>query len=445
MGARLNWGTEKLRICLLVPPYDNYISAPGSEFHHVSPFMCFTVLGSLLEESGYDVEILDSRTEDRTEDEMADYIAGNFDICGVTTWLGSYSYLKRIVPKIKGKRGGCLIAAGGPLFSSVPRLLFHSIPFDIGVIGEGEYPFLEIVKNLSLGVHSYESIPGTVSRDASKIPLTSEPCENENLDRLPLPALHLWPSVRLQKTDTVFYETSRGCPFACSFCSHTRQSVSQKSARKFEEEMRHLVEKYQISQVCLVDSCFNLSPKRIGEISRVLGDFEISWQCMLRVDGIDSVSLSQMRRSGCERVWFGVESLSQKVLQNANKWTTRDDIERAVTLACDEGLEVVCWFILGLLGETQSSLDEMVEFSNKHSIVPRPNYLIPLPNTPYWQMAVDRYFSGDELRFLEWLSANGHGRHLLNLTTIPDRKLHEVYQALYRIMEERGQPWRKVK
>jgi len=428
----------KPRVCLVVPPDSIYVPAPGLEFYKESPLMSLTMMATLVLKKGYHAEIIDLRKGEPDRENITRYIANNFDICGITTWIHSYPFLEEVTSKIKKQNPKCLIVVGGPFFSSIPKLLMEHLPIDVGVIGEGEVTFIELLNHLYSNDGDLQNICGIAYNNRGKLNFTSVNLSQANLNNFPNPKLDLWPDGFGRKKGTIFYETSRGCPYRCSFCSDTIKKYFAKSPQKLASELEYIKLNYDISHFFFVDPCFNFTVDRVKVLCKVFEGLGITWECMLRIAKADYDMFSLMHKAGCRKVWLGVESLSEESLEKSGKGIKKDIIEGKVKQALEAGLRVICWFILGLPGETEATLDEMVNFTEKYQIIPRPNYLIPLPGTPYWDIAVKDFFSGEEIKCLKWVAEFGNGKKLMNFTSIPDRKLINVFDYFYGIMLQRG-------
>ncbi len=422
-----------MNVGLILPPQEGYVSPPGTEFNDRSPLMCYMSMASMLIAYGHCVAILDYRLGKHDVEAVAEHVVGSFDVSGITTWLGGFWFVKQLASVIKRIDPGFPLICGGPLMNAIPDLVMDNVPCDVGVIGEGEHAMLSIVGQLASGAWK----PNGRSRILPSGTVRSGEPPRESLDSLPTPALDIWPGIREGRVRTMYYETSRGCPYHCAYCAHTFTGQSCKANVTLAAELSRIREHHMIEHLFFADPCFDASPSRVDSVCGVLAESGLTWECMMRVDKLDRDGFARMKRSGCSKVWLGVESRSDEVLGTAGKHTHKADADAAVVAALDVGLNVVCWFVVGLDGETEESLDEMVGFCAKYPVIPRPNYLIPLPGTRYWDVALNRYFRGSRPALLEWLDKNGAGRVMLNLCGLPDSSLVATHDALYHLMLKR--------
>ena len=211
--------------------------------------------------------------------------------------------------------------------------------------------------------------------------LTGKRPQLMDLDVLPIPDLFLFPSVQ---EDPVIPElgltTSRGCYGRCTFCFLNMDKLSYKSPARFEEEVKDLVEKHQIGYFYINDLTFTSNLDRTYQICDVLAKYNITWTCSTRVEKIKPELLRYMHKSGCRDIWYGVESVDQKVLDLADKQTKVEEIEYAVTETVKAGIKVAANLIVGLPGDSEESLRKMMDFCRKSEVIPISiKYLTPFP------------------------------------------------------------------
>lgn len=152
--------------------------------------------------------------------------------------------------------------------------------------------------------------------------------------------------------------TSRGCPFGCSFCSvgsvwggrHARAS-----AERVVSEIEYLVKDFGARGIYFREDDFTLDARRTDEFCRSLTKrrLGIQWACESRVDALcDEDVVEALGSAGCRAVYLGVESGSQRMLDLLNKGITVGQIERAVLLCRKHDIRVYCSLIAGVPGET---------------------------------------------------------------------------------------------
>ena len=107
-----------------------------------------------------------------------------------------------------------------------------------------------------------------------------------------------------------------------------------KSPDRVIEELRYLKTNFNIKTVTFFDECFTIDRNRVIKICETIykEKMNIRWYCNSRVNLVDEELVQIMKRGGCRGIAFGIESGSQKVLDNANKGITVKQSEKAIKL-----------------------------------------------------------------------------------------------------------------
>lgn len=216
--------------------------------------------------------------------------------------------LKKVFPQKRVILGGI-----GP--SSIARELLENFSFiDAIVMGEGEEAIVELVERRT---GSLRGIKGLVYREDGNIFISDYREPIRNLDSLPLPAYHKM-DFKQYKTPTVI--SSRGCPYECAFCSLSPfwvAGVRYRSINSVMEELKTLVYNYKIKYIFFGDPIFNMDRSRAIELCRRIREenLGLNWRCLVRVNLMDEELMDEMSRSGCEAVFYGIESGSDNVLK----------------------------------------------------------------------------------------------------------------------------------
>jgi anaerobic magnesium-protoporphyrin IX monomethyl ester cyclase len=153
-------------------------------------------------------------------------------------------------------------------------------------------------------------------------------------------------------------------------------------------------------RVWFADDCFTLNRRHLLEVCREIERRRLSvgWECLSRVDTMDSEVALNMKRAGCIRVFFGIESGNDSVLGIMNKHISTDQAKRAVEVANAAGLETGAFFIVGYPGETDRTVLDTVRFASSLPL----DYLsftlpYPIPGTPLYERV-----KGDGVSIEDW-------------------------------------------
>ena len=220
-----------------------------------------------------------------------------------------------------------------------------------------------------------------------------------DLNDLPLPAYDLLPTLknyfantRHASPYTIIY-SSKGCPYKCIYCTVAETEWLGRSAENVLKEIRYLKKEHDLKSLTFFDETFTYDRNRVIEICNKLIEEKISiiWYCNTRSNKIDLDLLKLMKRAGCRGISLGIESGSQKILNNAKKGITVEQNEKAIAAAKAAGIKTYCSFMFGLPGETEQTAQETIEFIKKN--LPNGaqfNVVVPYPNTKLFNLAVEK-------------------------------------------------------
>jgi anaerobic magnesium-protoporphyrin IX monomethyl ester cyclase len=252
------------------------------------------------------------------------------------------------------------------------------------------------------------SVKGVVYKNSSQPTYTSPRGFIKNLDALPPPSRELFDNPAYKRYyqtrfgyTTTSMITSRGCPFSCDFCSRPifGNDLRTRSVGNIVDEMEE-IEALGYARVWFADDCFTLHRGHLLAVCKEIQrrGLGMGWECLSRVDTMDSQVAEAMKRAGCIRVFFGIESGNDEVLRLMNKQISTVQAQRAVEVAKAAGLEVGAFFIVGYPGETDRTVLDTVRFASRLPL----DYLsftlpYPIPGTPLY----DRV-KGDGVCIEDW-------------------------------------------
>lgn len=320
-------------------------------------------LASFIRLHGFDVQLWDYEHEGYREEDflkrLADYQP---DIVGFSCFSSNIKNGAELSTVVKKYNPHCLNIVGGPHCSAIPEdTLREFSAFDIAVIGEGEIALLDICRSIS-GTKSVEGIKGiAVRKKNGEIVINKENHIIEDLDTLPMPALDLL-NLNLYHTSMRGFsseflmvaeiQTSRGCPFQCSFCASflsSRRKVRYKSVSRVAEEIKFYQQHFGANHINIIDDTFILDKNRVRAIADILYDLNLTWNCWAHVGVyMDESFLKYIKDKGCEGLLIGVESGSERILKLLKKGLTVEKIKRAFSVINRIGFKnVEANFIVG--------------------------------------------------------------------------------------------------
>ncbi len=355
-------------------------------------------LAAALRERGFKVQIIDDLVEKLSFEKLVGRLK-NSEIVGITSTTATFNSALRYAKMIKERLGAFVIMGGVHVTFRPFDALRHNF-VDAVCVGEGEETIVEVAERVEAG-KSLDGVEGVIYRDNGEIVDNGPRGFIEDLDSLPFPAFDLMPlekySLLGQKLEQFPMITSRGCPFACRYCSSSLflgRRFRARSAKNVVDEMEWLVEDFGAKHIGFGDDTFTLNRKRVFEICDEIKKrgLDVEWSCSSRVDTINEEMLRKMREAGCSVIYYGVESANKEILNKYyRKRIKLDAVKRAIEITKKVGIETVCSFIIGAPHETKKDMKETLKFAIKLN----PDYaqfsiLTPYPGTEIYEEAKEK-------------------------------------------------------
>ena len=212
-------------------------------------------------------------------------------------------------------------------------------------------------------------------------------------------------------------------------------------------EVKHLVEAYGARHLYFADDIFMLRPRRVEEICEGMlrEGLEVTWSCLARVDVVTAELLALMKRAGCERIHYGIESGVPEILERIGKRIDLEDAARAVHLTKEAGIRSKGYFMAGLPGDTEETLARTLRFARR---LPLDEVMFslatPFPGTALWEAYREQEgFPGEEAFERAYYFDDGAGRVRVfyNMSEVETDKLEAFVhraQAFFRRRAERN-------
>jgi radical SAM superfamily enzyme YgiQ (UPF0313 family) len=321
-----------------------------------TPYGLFS-LGAQALRAGHQVKVLN--LSNYAWAEVEELIRGlDADLYGMSCWTANRRGVALVASTIKQHHPGRPVVIGGPHATPLPReMLLHHPAIDLVCTGESDLTFMEIAERVERG-QSTAGVAGTVYRSGGEILVGPARDSVRDLDSLASPHRYF---------DTHILMTSRGCPWACTFCgaeSSWGRGFRGHSVSYVLDALEAALPRYRVKMVQVKDDTFTTNKKRVIELCRGIRERRLNflWSCDTRVDVLSEELLYEMRLAGCQRLSLGVESGSQRILDAIHKKITKDDILEAVEMAKKYGVHVRFYMMLGNRGETVETFHETLEF-----------------------------------------------------------------------------------
>ncbi len=280
------------------------------------------------------------------------------DLYGMSCWTANRRGVALVARELKRLRPDRPVVVGGPHATPLAReLLAHHPEIDAVALGESDRTFLEMLEATTAG-RPLAGIAGTVARGEAAILAGPKRDNVRDLDELA--PVHAY-------FDTHILMTSRGCPWACTFCGAETswgRGFRSHSNDYVLAELTRTVERLPVKMVQIKDDTFTTHKKRVIELCRSIRERELRffWSCDTRVDLLSEELLLEMRLAGCQRLSLGVESGSQRILDAIDKKITPAEILESTALAKRVGIKVRYYMMLGNRGETKETFAETLQF-----------------------------------------------------------------------------------
>jgi len=376
------------------PSINTRLSESINQIQGVYPPLGIAYIAAVLEEK-HEVTILDTQALNLTRDEIKQSIQKiNPDVVGITCMTPTIRASLEISELTKEVSDDIITVLGGPHLSAFPKETLTYDHVDFGVVGEGEIVFPGLLTALE-GENQLNEIDGLVFKKNGEIKFNSPKKYVKDLDSLPFPARHLLPNKKYYSIHADYpfttLMTSRGCPFNCGYCFRDifNRKLRFRSAKNVVDEIELCLE-MRFKEIWFYDDVFTFNKKRVAEIcSEILNrGLDFKWTAISRVDTVDYDLLKKMKKAGCYRIRYGVESGNQEILDLMNKRITLNMVKKTIKLTKKLGIETLCFFMIGYPGENSEKIKETIDFSIKID----PNWVmfsnaIPFPKTNFLELA----------------------------------------------------------
>lgn len=356
---------KKLNVLYIIPRYRTY----GMEGHYVMP-MGILYVSAYVKRSGianvYTLNLNHMNGEEY--DILKSYITKhNIDFVGLGGLSGEYSDIVRVASFVRRIDHNVIIQVGGGIITADPVVSMQAMPdVDFGIIGEGEQTSVELIDAIAREL-DISSVDGIIYRGEDGLRITNRRIEIDDLDTLPFPDyegfnyeeyLRLNPDLSDEgkKYSQVSVIGGRSCKYNCTFCFHPSGSkYRQRSLESIFDEIDYLVKNYDISYIALREELFATDNERVRQFCERVKEYDFDWSIQLRIDSINQELVDMLKNTRCRYLFVGVESADNRVLKSMRKGITLAQIERALDMLREAGLNSRSGVIFGDTVETFES------------------------------------------------------------------------------------------
>ena len=429
-----------------------------------TPHLGLAYLAAMSERRGDEVFLFDADVEDEHVTDAVRRFRPN--VVGITANTPQVKQAWLAAQAIKSIRD-IPIVIGGPHPSVLPVESAERTEIDLVARGESEEIWLDVCNVMEkalaadpsfaardlldpqaklldhlLGI-TFKTNDGQIHNHPDRPPIA-------DLDSLPWPAYHVFKMERYTNlqpaTDAIdgaksfSILTSRGCPYRCTFCSQSimPHKWRARTAENVLGEWRHLVEELGAQEIGVLDDSANIRVDRLFKLSDLLIENKLNHVPWIFVNGIranlaSKELLAKMKAAGLKRTAFGVESGDPDILLSVDKKVDLDTVRRAFRDAKSVGLETIGFFIIGLPGETEETMERTIRFACElDPMIANFSMLTPYPGTKVYEIARQqgRILMED---WEDYVFFEGKARYEMGEMTaeIIERKWREAYRRFY--------------
>lgn len=370
-----------MRILLVNPPLHLY---PG-EFLSIVPPMGPAYIAAVLEKEGHDVRILDClalswRTKKHYLSPGRQFLRRYLldfqpEIVGISNLLlVGEREVKKFARLVKELLPKTTVIVGGVNASCRPDAFIGEKEIDLVAVGEGENTLKELAAGMAIS-----KINGLIYKNRNGKPVANPPRELiQDLDTIPSPAWHLLPmeeyfhghpaGLLYKKSRFAMILSSRGCPFSCSFCAHSKAWKGKwraHSVGRVVTEVRELRDKYGVDEIQFMDSNMSVDRKRFRGIIRAMKKEGLPWipYTGVSVSTLDRVLVRELAGSGCYALQLGIEHGNPMMQARIGKIVPLARAREVVDECHRTGIWVHGYFVVGLPGETMETAYDSLDYA----------------------------------------------------------------------------------
>lgn len=386
--------------------------------------------GHLVKE-GIPVQIIDQVAEEDAEGRLKKLLEGRPVCVGISSMTGMQ--LKnglRFSKIVRDFDPGIPIIWGGAHPTILPDLTVENPYVDIAVFGEADLNFVDLVKRIKNN-QDFSDVTGLCFfKDGEKI--KTGPTPHFDLAMTPPVPYHLinmekyLQGIKKKNIDRYFEViSSRGCPYKCTFCTNSIKGIpyARRNADNIVDEIKYLVDNYQVDGISLSDENFLISKRQIEHVCNGILDanLNIKVRSSGRIDlfsRLDDSHLELMSKAGFYFFAFGVESGSVKTLKLMHKEMKIEQVYDVLERVNRFGFLASYNFLGGIPGETVEDFKDTLKiihdvfYQSRRSVYPnRISNFTPFPGTALYNDALKSGFVPPH-KFEEWGNYDYHHRNM---------------------------------
>ncbi len=391
------------KMAFVYTPYGAVRNEPGikvvKENYGVFPSLSLLYVAGVAEAAGCRVLFIDAHAEGLTVEQTVRRLRDfEPDFIGYT--VTTYLFFQNLewIQAIR-RAVDVPVIVGGVHLSIYPRETLIHTAVDYGVTGEAEWSLPALLEALVTDA-DLASVPGLAYKPSGEsgpkgeLVRVTPAAVDGDIDQCPFPARHLidnslYYSFISQYQNFTPIITSRGCPFRCIFCEQGARRFRPRSPASVGEELEHCVREHDVRELDFFDSSFTIQKKRVLAICEEIErrKLDIVWAMRSRVDCVDREMLRAIRRAGCTRIYYGVESGNREILALLRKATDLDQIKRVIRETREEGINAFGYFMVGNPLEDPATIRQTIRLALDLDLdYAQFSKVTPMPATELYEM-----------------------------------------------------------
>jgi len=365
-----------MKIAFIFPPFDHKkfeedIGVVSREFTQPPP-LGLAYAAAIAQKAGHQAIIIDANCQPRLSKQKVLRRINSFkpDMLGFMLTVYMFRQTLDWIKFLK-QHTDLAIIVGNVLLELYPKEVMMHKEIEYGIIGSAQQSLPELLLAIEQKM-DIAGIKGVCYKRGGEVFINPPDTLKEDFDTLPFPARQLLPNhkyytVMSKRKNFTIMITSKGCPSKCGFCHVKNIPYSARKAEGVVDEIEQCFRKFNIREIEFFDPVFTFDKKRVIEICKAIRKkrIDVSWTCRARVDQIDEELLNEMKSAGCTRIYYGVESGNQNILNNASKGITLEKIRRIVSLTKKKRILTLGFFLIGAPGDTIDTIKDTISFASE--------------------------------------------------------------------------------
>ena len=416
-------------------------------------------IATAMKNNGFDFEIYDLDVLRPSDEEIEEKIKNTeFDVVALGCLVSGYRHVKKLTEVIK-KYHDVPIVIGNSVAASIPKTLMDKTKVDVGVVAEGDETIIELLAAIR-DKTPLEDVKGIFFRKNGETFFTERREVIQNIDDLPIldydlfdmdvyldKCKYLVPEpypVEFEKLVALPLNTSRGCPFQCTFCYHIfkGRKFRNRTIEHIGKEIKFLQEKYGVNYLMLSDELSFYSKERVKEFADYLieNDIKLFWDANCRAglfkDTPEDLELvKRLRQSGCMYLGYSLESGAEEILKAMKKYiSVKDFVDQTIVLK-KGGIIPLTSLVIGYPQETPETIKKTFDVCESCGIYPSVGYLLPQPDTPMYTYALEKGLIKDEEEYL--LMMGDRQDFTLNFTQMKQEEMERLVEDRLRNLSKK--------